>query len=150
MSCSLPFLPRAAAGRSGHDLANPAQPPSLWGVRRLLSTLFAVVCLVAAACGDDGTTADPSAGPAQTVTFVIPAGTGDAMDAGEPVDILPARIDLSVGDSVEIVNDDERNHIIGPFFVEAGETFNHQFRSTGEFEGECSVHPSGRVVVAVT
>jgi plastocyanin len=118
-------------------------------VRRRLPAVLVAVALLAVACGDDGSE-ESSAGSAQTVSFLIPAGTGDAIDAGEPVDILPARIDLAVGDSVEIVNDDERNHVVGPFFVEAGETFRHEFISPGEFEGACSVHPSGRVVVAVT
>lgn len=119
---------------------------------RVVVSLLAVVSLVS--CGDDGD-GESSAAPTAEAddvaqAFVIPAGTGDAIDAGEPVDILPERIALDVGDVIEIVNDDERNHLVGPFFVRAGETFRHRFSSPGEFEGECSVHPSGRVVVVVT
>jgi plastocyanin len=113
--------------------------------------LLVAVAASLGACGDDGaTSADPPPAAPTTVAYTIPAGAGAAIDAGEALDILPERIELTVGDSVEIVNDDGRSHLVGPFFVEAGSTFHHTFTTPGEFEGECSVHPSGRVAVIVT
>jgi hypothetical protein len=55
-----------------------------------------------------------------------------------------------VGDVIEIRNDDDRGHLIGPFFVGAHETLRQEFSSPGEFIGDCTVHPSGQIVVVVT
>ncbi|MDH4145123.1 MAG: hypothetical protein OEY23_08140 [Acidimicrobiia bacterium] len=81
--------------------------------------------------------------------FVIPAGAGLAYDAGEPLEILPADLDVRVGEEIEIVNEDDRGHLVGPFFVGAGETLRQRFASEGEYEGECTVHPSGAITLRV-
>ena len=56
---------------------------------------------------------------------------------------------MQVGEVIEIVNEDDRGHLIGPFFVGAGETLTQRFASPGEFIGICTVHPSGEIVVTV-
>jgi plastocyanin len=81
--------------------------------------------------------------------FVIPAGAGLALDAGTPLEILPAELRAQVGQSIEIVNVDDRGHLIGPWFVGAGETLRQEFTSPGEFIGTCTVHPSGEIRVIV-
>jgi len=110
--------------------------------------------LAAAGCGgggddgfklqgaDDATNAD--------YHYVIPAGAGQAAIEGSPIEVLPAEMDVHVGDVIEIVNDDDRGHLVGPFFVGAGETMRQEFASPGVFEGVCSVHPSGQIVITVT
>jgi hypothetical protein len=113
-----------------------------------------VAILASTACGS-GTPAGPGvvsvdAREPATFEFAIPAGTGDRIDAGEPVAILPARLDARVGDSIRIVNDDDRGHVVGPFFVGAGETVDYRFSSAGTLQGECSVHPSGQIVLVVS
>jgi plastocyanin len=75
--------------------------------------------------------------------YRIPAGTADRIAAGEPVEIVPAELTVELGDTIRIVNDDSSAHIVGVFFVGAGETVTQQFQSVGVLEGECSVHPSG-------
>lgn len=130
-----------------------AYPALVRRVPFVLTVLFGMIMLVVAAtaCGDDGgldTTSVESAEP--TFAYVIPAGAGEAFDAGEPLDILPARLEASVGDVIEIRNDDDRGHLIGPFFVGANETLRQEFSSPGEFIGDCTVHPSGQIVVVVT
>jgi hypothetical protein len=55
-----------------------------------------------------------------------------------------------VGEIIEIVNEDDRGHLAGPFFVGAGETLRQRFASPGEFIGECTVHPSGQLVLEVS
>lgn len=109
---------------------------------------------VLAACGSDssglGVDAVVDGSDAATFEYYIPLGSGDALDAGEPLEIFPAQLDATVGDTIRIVNDDDRGHTVGPFFVGAGETLFQQFSSPGVFEGVCTVHPSGEVVLTVT
>lgn len=82
--------------------------------------------------------------------YLIPEGAGIALDAGSPLEILPARLDAKVGETVEIVNADDRGHLVGPWFVGAGETLRQTFASPGEFIGECTVHPSGTIRVVIS
>ncbi|MEM8621033.1 MAG: hypothetical protein AAGF73_15045 [Actinomycetota bacterium] len=119
---------------------------------RTISALAAGL-LVIAACGDDGDetleVAAVSDEGAATFEFEIPPGAGAALDAGEPLEVLPGELIVEVGDTIRIVNDDERGHNVGPFFVGAGETLTQQFASPGEFVGVCTVHPSGELVLTV-
>ena len=43
--------------------------------------------------------------------YVIPVGTGERIDAGERIDILPAELQVTVGESIRITNDDSRGSI---------------------------------------
>lgn len=123
-------------------------------MRKLLPLVF-VLAFVAAACGDDGgrdgalVVEDPTATVAD-YEYLIPAGTGARFDAGEVVDILPGEMSVKVGEVMRIVNEDDRNHLIGPFYVGAGETLTQRFSTAGEFTGVCTVHPSGQFVLEVT
>jgi plastocyanin len=81
--------------------------------------------------------------------FTIPLGTADRIDAGEEVEIVPREMVVHVGESIRIVNDDDQGHIVGVFFVGAGETLTKRFESVGVLEGECSVHPSGAFTLRV-
>ncbi len=85
-----------------------------------------------------------------TYEFVIPPGAGDALAAGEPLRIVPARFEAKVGESVRIVNNDRRGHNVGPWYVGSNETLTQKFTSPGIYEGPCSVHPSGAMLLEVT
>ncbi len=103
------------------------------------------------ACGDgEVSVSEPGADRVADHLFTIPAGTGEAMDRGEDVEILPAELAVEVGQVLELVNHDDRGHLVGPFFVGAGETLRQEFTSPGTFEGICTVHPSGQFVLTVT
>lgn len=110
--------------------------------------------LAAAACGGGGDEGFKLQGADDVANadyhYVIPAGAGQAAIEGDPIEVLPAEMDVHVGDVIEIVNDDDRGHLVGPFFVGAGETMRQEFASPGVFEGVCSVHPSGQIVIKVT
>jgi len=93
---------------------------------------------------------DAAAAAIADYDFVIPAGAGTALDAGTPLEILPAELDADVGETIQIVNEDDRGHLVGPWFVGAGETLRQTFQSPGEFIGECSVHPSGQIRVIIS
>jgi len=123
---------------------------------RRSSTVRGIGLLVAVAvltgCGGDATTlfSDDASSSTADYVYVIPLGAGEALDRGEPLDILPARLETTVGETIEIVNQDDRGHLIGPFYVGAGETLRQRFSSPGEFVGECSVHPSGQITLVVS
>lgn len=116
--------------------------------------LAAIIGLGAlAACSSDsdagpGFGAESGAGAA-TYEYTIPAGAGEALDAGTPLEILPGTLEASVGETIEIVNLDDRGHNVGPWFVGADETLRQEFTSPGRFEGVCTVHPSGELVLVV-
>ena len=56
---------------------------------------------------------------------------------------------MTVGESIRIVNDDVVGHVVGVFYVGAGETLTQRFDSPGELSGECSVHPSGSFTLRI-
>ena len=113
--------------------------------------LFAVASASGCGNGDDQAFELGSAAAREAdYRYVIPAGSGEAIDRGEPVEILPGSLEVVVGEVIEIVNEDDRGHLVGPFFVGAHEMVRHAFASTGTFEGICSVHPSGQIVITVS
>jgi hypothetical protein len=118
--------------------------------RPIVAAAALLVLLFVAGCGDDGDSfgVEEAEGDAD-LQYVIPIGAGEALDRGEPLEILPAQLDVEVGDVIEIVNEDDRGHLVGPFFVGAQETLRQRFASEGEYIGICTVHPSGQIVVTV-
>ncbi len=106
----------------------------------------ALSVLFVASCGGDA----GSVGPEQpTFDFVIPAGAGDRIDAGEPLEILPRELVAELNETIQIVNEDDEAHLLGPWFLGPGETLRQRFNVAGVFEGACSVHPSGDFTVIV-
>ena len=118
---------------------------------RPLVLLAAALLLVVTACGGDDAAVDVDDAGAQQAdyAYVIPAGAGEALDRGEPLEILPAELEVRQGEVIEIRNEDDRGHTIGPFFVGGNETLRQEFTSPGEFIGICTVHPSGEIVLTV-
>jgi plastocyanin len=124
-------------------------------LRRCLAGLAVALVLPLAACGGDDESAAPGVetgdeSAAAEYEYLIPVGAGEALDAGEPLEILPAELDVRVGESIRIVNDDDRGHTVGPFFIGANETLTYRFSSPGELVGVCTVHPSGEIVLTVS
>lgn len=118
--------------------------------RPLILVLVAAVLVIGACSRDSGElyVDDPSV-DTPDYRFVIAAGTGEAIDRGEEVTILPAELVVRVGESIEIVNEDDRGHLVGPFYVGSGETLRQRFSTAGDFVGICSVHPSGQLTLRV-
>lgn len=119
-----------------------------------LVALLAVATLVVAACTGDDDADGPGLSPtevagAATYDYTIPLGAGEALDAGTPLGILPGELVTTVGETIRIVNEDDRGHNVGPWFIGANETLNQEFTSAGEFEGVCTVHPSGELILVV-
>ncbi len=115
-------------------------------MRAIVAILLAgIFGLAAAACGGSD-----AAGPEEpTYSFVIPAGSADRIEQGEQLDILPRELVAQLNETVIIVNEDDEAHLLGPWFVGAGETLRQRFTTEGVFEDNCSVHPSGKFTVVV-
>lgn len=119
---------------------------------RILGPFLIALALVLSGCSKDDAdlSLDDASLEVADFNYVIPAGSGERIDAGEVLDILPQRLEAKVGQIIRISNEDDRGHLIGPFFVGAHEQLSQRFSSVGELSGECSVHPSGQFVVVVT
>lgn len=102
-----------------------------------------VLLLLLAACGGG------SAGDYDH-DFVVPEGTGRKLDIGMNVEILPPVLEARVGQSLRIVNLDDRPHRIGPYYVGEGETLTHSFVDPAEMSGPCTVRFDGEILVRVT
>lgn len=83
-------------------------------------------------------------------TISIPAGTGARIDAGEDVQLVPLEMEVSVNDTIRIVNDDDRTFDVGPFVVTPHSTLEHTFDRPGRFSGACTLHPEDSFTVVVT
>lgn len=123
-------------------------------MRRLAVGLAASALVLGTGCSDGASDSGPGFGVesgevAATYEYTIPEGAGEALDAGTPLEILPATLEATVGETIQIVNLDDRGHNVGPWFVGANETLRQEFTSPGRFEGVCTVHPSGELVLNV-
>ena len=128
------------------------------GQRLALAVLIPVVIVSALSIGrmlrDDGGSTGVQIERAENATefqyeYVIPAGTADRIADGDEVEIVPRELVVTVGEAIRIVNDDDEGHVVGVFFVCAGETLTQRFTAAGELSGECSVHPSGQFTLRV-
>jgi hypothetical protein len=111
--------------------------------------VFAVVQLT----GDDGTgTAQlqvVDADGAVDHDYVIPAGTQDRRLRGEQIEIMPAELDVKVGESIRITNDDDAGAFVGIFYVGAGEVVSMRFTTPGTLSGACDLTPDGEFTIEV-
>lgn len=120
--------------------------------RGLITTLGILALVVVGACSEGRTDAlvvdDPGVSQAD-YDYLIPQGTGERIRAGEDVEILPAQLDVNVGETIRIVNKDDEGHFVGIFYVGAGETVTQRFSSPGEYTGQCTIHPSGKLSLRI-
>lgn len=121
-------------------------------ITRLGGIFLVLAALLAGACSDtrDGALVveDTNEAPAD-YEYLIPAGTGERIRAGEDVEILPDELVVAVGERIRIVNQDDEGHFVGVFFVGAGETVTQRFNTAGEYSGQCTVHPSGSLTLRI-
>lgn len=134
----------------GLPVADPRQR-----VVSLVAVSIVVVSLGAGCGGGTPTSAPDAAEPLSSVTtssprattssvvrpasvihdFVVPAGTGKRQELGEELDFIPQPLEVRVGDSIRVRNDDGQLVRLGLFDVQAGETVSMAFNSPGEMEG---------------
>ena len=83
--------------------------------------------------------------------FEIPKGTHARRMAGDKVEILPARIRLTLGvqDVLLLRNSDTVPQLFGPVLIMPGQDFRLPFEQTGDYQFACTAHASGQMTVSV-
>ena len=83
--------------------------------------------------------------------FEIPPGTYARRMAGDKVEILPDRIDLTLGlnDQLLLRNRDEVPQQFGPVLIMPGQSFRLPFEVASTYSFACSAHASGQMAVVV-
>jgi hypothetical protein len=84
-------------------------------------------------------------------TFEIPPGTWARRMAGEPVEILPDRIRLTLGvrDVLVLKNRDDVPQMFGPTLLMPGQSFRLPFAHASSYQFACTAHASGQMTVEV-
>ena len=85
------------------------------------------------------------------LTFVIPPGTAARLKAGEPFNVLPSPVHLTVGvrDVLVLTNDDDVIHQVGPIILGSRQTYRIPFRKPGHFQYACSLHAAGTLTLVI-
>ena len=83
--------------------------------------------------------------------FEIPHGTWARRMAGDKVEILPSRIDLTLGlnDQLLLRNLDEVPQQFGPVLIMPGQSFRLPFEVASTYNFDCTAHASGQMSVVV-
>lgn len=108
--------------------------------RRFLAATTSVLLLTLAACASGG----------EVIEIVVPLGTGERLERGEVVDLMPAELNLKVGDTLRIRNDDVVFQEVGPYFVAAGQEFELTYGAPGRYEGICPLSGNQPYVINIT
>lgn len=83
--------------------------------------------------------------------FEIPQGTWARRMAGDPVEILPSEIRLTLGmkDVLLLRNLDDVPQTFGPALMMPGQSFRLPFEVASEYQFACTAHASGQMTVIV-
>jgi hypothetical protein len=83
--------------------------------------------------------------------FAIPKGTWARRMAGDPVEILPSEIRLTLGlrDVLLLENHDDVPQIFGPTLMMPGQSFRLPFSVASTTVFTCTAHASGQLLVIV-
>jgi hypothetical protein len=83
--------------------------------------------------------------------FEIPKGTYARRMAGDKVEILPSRIELTLGlnDHLLLRNLDDVPQQFGPVLVMPGQSFRLPFEVASTYSFDCTAHASGQMNIVV-
>jgi len=83
--------------------------------------------------------------------FEIPMGTFARRMSGDPVEILPNQIRLTLGvrDVLVLKNLDEVPQIFGPTLMMPGQSFRLPFAVASSYQFACTAHASGQMTIVV-
>jgi hypothetical protein len=89
--------------------------------------------------------------PATVHSFTIDAGTRDLLDAGKEVpNPPPVALEVELGDTLEVTNNDSSVHTYAFLVLRPGETGRYTFRNRGVFSGQCTASDHGEITITVT
>jgi len=106
-------------------------------------TIVAAVVIIALSRSDSAT--------ATTYSFTIEKGTKELIEAGiTPENQPPTDLNIKVGDTLEVVNNDSAVHSYSFITVRPGETGSYTFKTPGTYVGACTVGVHTSVTIVVT
>lgn len=114
---------------------------------RVVLLIVVAVILTAGGLTACGEKAQPQG---KTTEVVVPAGTDARLQAGEKVTVMPSRIEMQVGDTLLIRNQDTVDQRVGPYFVKAGKEIRLTYGKVGTYEGYCPLSEGERYEIVVT
>ena len=93
----------------------------------------------------------PISSPSRDEIFEIPKGTWARRMAGDPVEILPDQIRLTLGvkDILVLMNQDDVPQIFGPTLMMPGQSFRLPFAQASSYQFACTAHASGQMTILV-
>jgi hypothetical protein len=93
----------------------------------------------------------PVTSPSRQEIFRIPTGTWARRMAGNKVEILPARVRLTLGvrDILVLENHDTVPQIFGPTLMMPGQSFELPFAVASSYQFACTAHLSGQMTIVV-
>jgi len=91
----------------------------------------------------------PKRHTAQTLLFVVPADTTARILRGDKVEIMPAELQLHVGDVIRIRNEDAHPQKVGPYYVKPHSQVDVRYGAPGTFVGTCKFTRTGRYEIVV-
>jgi len=88
---------------------------------------------------------------ARQLTYVIPAGTAQKIESGQPGVIFPDEIVLTVGvrDTIVIENQDDTVHTFGPFVIGPHATLTKRFENPQVVAAACTFHQDQQMRLVV-
>lgn len=124
-------------------MSRPVVGPAGRGATLARSVVAVVaLCVALSSCGSE-------AAPARQYSYVIPEGTAELVRTNRAPGIFPSNLEVRVGDSIAIVNDDSTDQQIGPYFVRAKTSMKQHFSSPGVLEGSCTLSGAGTLTITV-
>ena len=93
----------------------------------------------------------PISSPSREEIFEIPQGTWARRMTGDPVEILPSQIRLTLGvrDVLVLQNHDDVPQIFGPTLMMPGQSFRLPFAVASSYQFVCTAHASGQMTILV-
>jgi hypothetical protein len=113
-----------------------------WIAAALVVALLAAIAWAASA---------PVAFASREEVFEIPKGTWARRMSGDKVEILPSRIDLTLGlhDVLLLRNLDDVPQVFGPTVMMPGQSFRLPFEVASSYSFACTAHLSGQMTIVV-
>jgi hypothetical protein len=110
-----------------------------------------LIPLVALAIGVATAAFAPISAPTREHRFEIPQGTWARRMGGDPVEILPSEIRLTLGvrDVLLLVNQDDVPQTFGPTLLMPGQSFRLPFAVASRYSFVCTAHASGQMTILV-
>jgi hypothetical protein len=120
-------------------------------VRRRLGTPCGALVAAAGLLAAGWAALAPIESASREEPFEIPKGTWARRMAGDPVEILPSEIRLTLGvrDVLLLRNLDDVPQVFGPTLMMPGQSFRLPFAVASSYRFACTAHASGQMTVLV-